>query len=759
MKSCDLYRYPRLILIILLVLAAIAFWPLRNIHLDFDIENLFPLNDPALERFRAFKSEFGPDDHIVIVGLSAPDIFTPSVLSQIATLTKRFETLPQLAKVTSLTNVSIIRGRDDALDVSTPFEIIPDDPTVLDSLRGEILSDRLLRHNLISPGGDFTVIVLEMARAWQNNQGRKLLMEHLLTIERESGLKLAFGGVPLVRWSYVVYMLNDVRWFYPTAVGLSLLILLVFFRRWQLIVLPFITIIIGALFTMAVMPLLNWEINIITYITPILITIMGTAYSLYFLTRFRIENLAATDYRQSVYLAVRHTRLPTFLASFTTAVAFLALLTSNLTSIRRFGLIVALGALLTYGIVFLFQPAILMVFPVRLTGRSDELHEHRGWDRLSQIIFRASLHGKYLILLLVGLVVAISGVGISRLSSDRRMFDDVEEGVRVYDDNMQLERQLGGILPLEIWLRSTAPDTFKTPAMLAKIERLGLFLKQFPEIGSVRSPADYFIALNLAMHDNDPAFAALPATRELAAQYLLLYSFEVDDPMEGLVSYDYTSARISARITDCGSARLETILAALNEFIRHEQSPDLSITATGTVVVNNTTHRYLVKNLMSSFSIAFIVIFATMLIMFRSFRLALIAIIPNVLPLVFVAGFMGWTSIRLKPSTAIIFTIALGISVDDTLHFLARLRAVFASCSDTVTCVRETLFQTTRAMVSTTLILVAGFSILYFSNFTATRYFGSLSSLAFTGALLGALFLLPSLLLIFYKHPADDQQR
>jgi hypothetical protein len=345
------------------------------------------------------------------------------------------------------------------------------------------------------------------------------------------------------------------------------------------------------------------------------------------------------------------------------------------------------------------------------------------------------------------------------------LMEDLTSGNRLYDDMTFMEERMGSVLPFEVIITASSDDGpvedgIKAPQTLHAIAKLQEKLSSFPEIGKTISAVDYLKEMNQAFHEGDPAFYAIPASRDMVAQYIFLQ----EEQFETLVNFDYSSARLAGRIADVTSRRAQEITDEVMLWCKKNLPSSLDVRLTGTTLMALRINQYLVTNLVVSFLIAFGVIFVSMWVLFRSVKLAVISMIPNFIPLLFMAGVMGFFHIKLRPTTAMTFAIAFGIAVDDTIHYLARFRQeLFAHGGHYREANEWTLLTTGKAIISTSLILSAGFFIMVSSNFLPSRDFGFLSAVTMLGALLGDLFFLPAVLTLvkpkiphFYRSRSEE---
>ena len=335
-----------------------------------------------------------------------------------------------------------------------------------------------------------------------------------------------------------------------------------------------------------------------------------------------------------------------------------------------------------------------------------------------------------------------------KIDSHSALMEDLRSGNKLYDDMSFMEEHMGSVLPMEVIVTAKSPagpveDGIKEPQTLRAIAKLQEKLSSIPEIGKTISAVDYLREMNQAFHEGNPNYYTIPGTMEMTTQYIFLQ----EEQFETFTNFDYSSARLAGRIADVTSLRAQQIRDEVKQWCSENLPTFLDVKLTGTTLMALKINQYLVTNLVVSFLIAFCIIFFSMLVLFRSLKLAAVSMIPNFIPLLLMAGVMGFFEIKLRPTTAMTFAIAFGIAVDDTIHYLARFRQeLFAHGGDYRKANEQTLLTTGKAIVSTSLVLSAGFFIMVSSNFLPSRDFGFLSAMTMLGALLGDLFFLPAVL-------------
>ena len=360
-------------------------------------------------------------------------------------------------------------------------------------------------------------------------------------------------------------------------------------------------------------------------------------------------------------------------------------------------------------------------------------------DNLLQFLVAFSVKHRLLIIIISVLLVLTSIVGIFRLKIETNLLEFFKKKSDVYQSTKFVENNLSGVTFADISLESEVIDTFKDPTILRQIESLHDHLKTYDQVDKVTSINDYLKEMHKSFHNEDSAYYRLPESRELVAQYLLLFD---SDDLEDFIDSDYRWARVSVRITEHSSQKLKELIDNIKSYVIKNLGKDLRVRMTGTAVLKSNLIDRILKSQIQSLGMAMIIIFTLIFFIFRSIKMGMISIVPNLLPIVINFGIMGWAGIPLNTATSMISAIAIGIVVDDTIHFLA----FYDQNGDHIHSISQTILAKGRAIITTSVVLFVGFGILVFSNFVPTIYFGILVASIMVIAIIGDLILLPALL-------------
>ena len=737
-----LLDHPRITLFTLALVTVIFGSFLKDLRLEFSIEQLFTQDDPRVERFLQFRDEFSGVDNILFLIYESNNPFSKKNLDKNRQLIESLETIDGVESVTSLTNLELFTEGGDYL-LQPVYERIPYDTDSLLMAKKTIMQSELVRNYIISADGKMASIMIEIDSDYNDYDGRKRILSEIDQFQMVVDWKWHQAGLPVIRTRYVQYMIQDnIRFLFPVALVISILLALLF-RSFAGVLLPLIVIGLTIIWTVGLMAKMGIDINIISYMIPTLLMIISVSDSVHFMVKYFQALHEFGHRREALFQTIKKIGTALMLTSVTTAVGFGALSFVNIKIVSEFGIFTAIGVFFAFIISILFLPSMFML--MKQTA-DDKLINYNVGVRVKVVQKISTLVRAYPKHIIISwcFIACIGTWGAVKINPHSKLLEDLRPGNKLLDDMKVAENRMGAILPVEIILEimNDGPyEDIQDVEVMQFLDRVGAFMSSIPEIGKVMSVTQYIKEIHQAMNDGDPAFYHVPNSRNLISQYMLLYESE----FETFFNLDYTKLRIAAQIKDIDSRRSAEIEEEINNFIMANAPSGVKAEVTGTAFIALRTNNYLVRNLAGSFFIAFIVVTLLMAILFRSVKMALISVVPNIIPMMMMAAVMGFFQVSLRPSTAMTFAIAFGIAVDDTLHYLTRYRMElsdrhYQKAND------ATMMSTGVAMMSTTAILVSGFMVLTLSEFTFSIQFGILSSITILSALIGDLTFLPALL-------------
>ncbi|GAB6060223.1 efflux RND transporter permease subunit [Desulfonatronum parangueonense] len=709
-------------------------------------------DDPDFAYYQEIRSIFGEDEFFVIA-FRQPDVFTVQNLHRLRDLTRKLESHSGTRNVKSLANVDYVDGAQEFFDVRPFLETIPDTREGLERLREQAMSTPLYLDNLISRDGQTLAIIVYPHEYPEDHEFRKRFLDDVATMLAEhevEGVRFHLAGNTVSNVFLSRYVQQDLATFIPLTITLVALVILAVFRNLRLTILAMVNIMFCLGATMGFMALTGTAMHNVTSVVPSLVMALALADTVHifsYLDRNILE--AEPDKHAALKRVLDKVILPCFLTSLTTAVGFFSLSVSSLLPIREFAYVASMGMLLEFFFSFFLLP------PLILFCNPSKLYRDRRTDHgLSGILHATSrfVRKQHVRICFVILFVAIgSGWFAGKIQMETNLLEYFKKESPLRQDLDFVQQHLSGVATMDISLRAASDFAFSEPENLLLLDAIQSFMHDLPGVDTSLSFADYIKDMNKSFHDEDPLYYVVPENRELIAQYLLLYdSRDIDD----YINRSFDHARIVLRLSETSSARQAELIEATQIFLAGLETEGITIRITGNVVQQVNVIQALLDSLMASLALAVGVIALIMFLVLRSIKMGLLSFVPNIFPLLVNFGIMGLLGIPLDTSTALIAVVALGIAVDDTIHFLMEYDTQRKAGLPIAASLEQAVVNKGLAIVTTSVILSIGFGVLVFSNFVPTIYFGLLSAMVMITALIGDLILLPAIILLKKDRPA-----
>lgn len=734
-------RFRAPILIVIALLTAAAIYTSQTVRFQSDLEIWFLDDDPELAVYHQFLETFHTDE-LLVVGVFADDVFAPHLLEGIDALTESIGALPKVHRVRSLTNGSRFEGRSDTLAVVPIVPNLPVTSSAAATIRRISLSDGLVAGTLVSEDGQASAIMVELSETARSFDDKVALVHAVMAMVAKhtpQGATVRLAGTPAINEAVLRYSQRDFQMLGSMAIVLMLLITFLVFRQIWTAVLPLMVVLLSVLWLFGLMGLLGLHINLVSQSLTVVIFAVGIADAIHVITDYQQQLVETSDPHEALVKALRIVFVPCFFTTVTTAAGMLSLSSSRLAPIREFGILAAIGVVFALILSFTFLPAALSYLKPPAHSAISR-HNEGPIARLLHEIALLSRTRRRPILLGFGLIVAGSSYLVPQLDVGANPAAYFKPNDPVRRDMRQIDQALGGSTSIELLVTSTQ-DGLRDPEQIAKMDGLQRWLEDLPSVAKVASITDGLRAINLAMSGE----SRLPKnSAELAQSYLLIE----DEPDFGaLVTEDYEMARISARVRMSEAAALISQLPRIESKLRDEfSSPALTVKPTGFVKLISEMEIHIVDSQIKSFVIAFGLISLLMIVMLRSVKLGLFAMIPNLGPVVIGLAVMQQLHIRLDPGTAMLGSLTLGLVVDDTVHMVTRIKHHLGAGLAMEPALSASIIEVGRALSTTSLILAAGFSMLAFGSFTPNIYLGIMAAVIIGVALVTDLLVLPAAL-------------
>lgn len=754
----------------LLVLAALTgfmVWQASKVQLSYDFSRAIPINNPKYKAYQEFRKKFGEDGNLLVIGIQTDKLFQEKLFNSYAALQrnlKKVNGVDDIIGVPSAVNLVKI-PETERLKADTIFAERNLTQAEIDTAAATFLSLPFYRNLLYNPATNAWLMGVRINKDLMASKQRLDIVNNISAMADEFGrannLTVYKSGLPHIRTMLSQRIVKEMRMFILASFVLSALILLWFFRSFSAMLLSLSVVMLGVVWSFATIHLLGYKISILNALIPSLVVVIGIPNCIYFLNKFHSAYSETGDKRKSIVMMVERMGVVTLFCNLAAAIGFAVFGLTQSQILKEFGFVAGINIIALFFISLILIPAVLSFLPAPKSRHTKYL-QNPGLNRWLDRLERWSLNHRKLIYGVTLGIVVISVIGASRLKTLGFIIDDLPKGDKIYTDLRFFEKNFKGVMPLEIVV-----DTKKKYGVsrnlnnLERIDSLSQFLAGMPDIAKPLSIVEGLKFAKQAFFDGDSNSYSMPSSYDLPAlaQYL---NFKGDSTGEKnsfakLVSTFMDSskqqARISVSMMDVGSRRLPKILDSIT--IRTNQLFDkdkYDVQLTGTSVTFLEGSHYIINGLKDSIFWAFLFIALCMLYLFRSARILLCSLIPNIIPLLITAGIMGWAGVPLKPSTVLIFSVALGIAIDITIRFLVNYKQELPHNNyDMKQTVIETIHSTGISIIYTSLVLIAGFVIFCFSGFDGTKALGWLTSLTLVTATFTNLVLLPAILISFVK--------
>ena len=760
-----------------------------DLRLQYTFGGLLPKTDSTYLEYERFLEHFGAEGNVLLIGADERDVTTPAgmqawfeLAESVRTFDVRVDTtrdgevnpvsLPMIDSVFATTHAYTI-DKDTALRRFSLRPVVPPgrlrpgrsiDAALADSITAELHKLPFYEGFLFTDEGNATLMMVFLDSKLFNSAKRGTVVEDLTALADDwseaSGIELHYSGLPYIRTEMTNKVKGEIGYFIGAALLVTALLLFLFFRNPTVMGVSLVVVAMGVVWSLGTMVLFDYPITLLMSLIPPLMIVIGVPNCIYLVNKYHAEFKRHGNKAMALQRMIIKVGNATLLTNFTTALGFATFIFTHSDVLKNFGVVAALNIMAVFLISIIIIPALMTWLPA--PQEKHTRHLDRQWmfafvNRLVSIVQTRRTH----VYLGATAVLLFSLGGIVQMQTTGNIVDDLPDSDRVIRDLKWMEGRFQGVMPFEILVDAGRPNGATGDATLRRIERLQRVLAEYPEFSRSLSAVEVTKFAVQAFYGGLPERYRLPTRQERSFIGPWMRgsaaAAEESAAANGVAGnfFDSTKAvtRVSTQMADIGTLEMAALMDELRPRLDSIFPPeDFRLTLTGTSVVFLEGTSYMVRNLGISIALAICVIAAMMALLFRSARMVLIALLPNLFPLLFTAGVMGWAGIPIKPSTILVFSIAFGISVDDTIHFLAKYRQELNLKKWNIKqAVILALKETGVSMMYTSIVLFFGFLMFAMSEFDGTRSLGLLVSITLGVAMFTNLLLLPSLLLAFEK--------
>ncbi|MEH6763958.1 MAG: efflux RND transporter permease subunit [Aequorivita antarctica] len=755
------------ILIVIIGLTVLLALQWKNMRFTYTEANLLPDDHPVNLEYDQFLSHFGEEGNLIVMGVKDSTIFTPAKFAAWNQLSKDIGKFNEVELTLSVGNLKKLEKKKD----TTGFELVPfiHDSVFTDAnlavYKDELFNKLPFYDGLIySPDKQSIRSAIYLKKDIVNTPARKdFVIEDLIPLikkfEADTGVQVYTSGMPYIRTLNSQSIIDEIGLFIGAALFITSLIFFFFFRSWRATFISMCTVIIGVMWSFGFLGLMHYEITVLTALIPPLIIVIGIPNCIFLINKYQQEIKLHGNQAKSLQRVITKVGNATLMTNLTTASGFATFILVKSELLSEFGIVASINIVAIFLLSLLIIPIIYSYMPVPKDKHLK--HLNKIWiNKFVHWIERMVRDRRITIYIVAILLLCTSIIGIFNIKISGSLIEDMPKNTGFFDDIRFFEKEYEGIMPLEIMVDTKKKKGVMSLSTLKRIDELQDHIKEIPEFAKPISVVELVKYSKQAYYNGNPEYYQLPNSQE--KNFILSYAKSSNTDTNLLNSYvDSTGqfARITTFMKDTKPDRFNNIEEDLHKEINKVFPPDrYNVSVTGKALVFQKGTHYLVNNLILSLSLAIFLIALFMAWMFRSFKMIVISLIPNLLPLIITAGVMGFVGVPIKPSTILVFSIAFGISVDDTIHFLAKYRQeLIANDWKIKKSVYAALRESTVSMFYTSIVLFFGFSVFTISSFGGTVALGALVSITLLFAMLANLLLLPTLLLSLERSIANKE--
>lgn len=750
-------------LIAILAFTGIMGYYATKVELEYQLQRLAPKNDPDLIAYQKFQKTFGMDHNKVVIGFTTEKLFE---LKHFKQYHQMCDSIGKIHGVRSLLSPSHLYSL--TLDTGGKFQMnsfinqIPKTQSELDSLHALFLDMKFYQGLLYNDQTKASLMVIVLDDKVMDSEQRVALIQDIQRRAEQFGTEVGaeahLGGLPYVRTEMATSVKSELVMFTVVAFLVTAILILVFFRSFSTLAIAILFIAIGVIVMFGVSGFLGYKINLLTGTLPPLLVVIGVQNAVYLINKYHEEYRKHKNKAKALSRIISRVGVATFLINFTTAVGFGTFYFTKTQILEQYGVVSFITINLVFFINIIGIPALYSFLPVPSDKQVAHL-DNGGINKFLDWVKFLVFNRKRRIYFWFIAITVLSATFVIKLHPLAYMVDDVPKSSKMYKDMQYFQDNFKGILPYEILIRTHDETDVTNFDVLDKTNRLQKALKKFPEFSKPTSLVEVICYGNQMVNDGDPVYYRLPNALNMGDIAGRMPQAEGKSAgmqsaiMRGLMDSTRTTLRISYQVEDVGSVRLDSINKEVYKILdRIFPAEEYSTQITGSCAVFLKGNSYLYGSLSSATFWSLLIITITMGFLFPSIRMIVIAVIPNIIPLLVTAGTMGYFDVPLKPSTILVFSIAFGITVDATIHFIITFRRELVKHNKTVReALNETIVEVGVSMIYSMVAICAGFLIFTFSSFQGTQALGWLTGLTLLTGMAANLFLLPALILSLEK--------
>lgn len=755
--------------VLLLIAAFTVFLALQMKHMKFSYTeaNLLPEDHEANIQYNQFLKIFGEEGNLILLGVKDSTLFTPAKFNAWNQLTKAFDSMPEVSYTVSIANIQKLKAdRKQRKFILEP--LLDKKPTTekeVIAIKKQLFEKLPFYDNLLYNKETGTVqTAIYIKKDIVNTPIRRDFVYNTLIpiieqFKKDTNLNVRVSGMPYIRTVNAQNIVDEIALFVGGALLVTAIIFFFFFRSFRATFITLLVVLIGVVWAFGFIGLFGFEITVLTALIPPLIIVIGVPNAVFLINKYQQEVKTHGNQAKSLQRVISKVGNATLMTNITTASGFATFIFVKSQLLREFGILASINIISIFILALLIIPIIYSFMP--LPKKKHLNHLEKKWiDNVVKWMEHMVRNKRITVYITTVVIIVLGIVGMYQIKVSGSLIEDMPKSMQFYKDIKFFEKEFGGIMPLEILIDTKKEKGVMKLSTLKKMEKINEAIASFPELSKPVSVINLVKYSKQAFYKGNPKYYQLPTSQEQA--HIFSYtknSTNNSDMLNNFVDSTGRYARITTFMKDIGTDKMELILDRLKAVVTKEfPAEKYTVSFTGKALVFIKGTNYLINNLVFSLSLAILLIALFMAWMFRSYQMILISLLPNILPLLLTAGLMGFFGIPIKPSTILVFSIAFGISVDDTIHFLAKYRQELQASNWKIKkSVYSALRETGVSMFYTSIVLFFGFLVFTVSSFGGTIALGGLVSITLLFAMISNLILLPSLLLSFERKIANEK--
>ena len=732
--------------------------------------NLLPASEKANLEYNSFLEKFGEEGNLIVIGIQDRLIFTPKIYDSWEKLMLQLKKNPEVDGIISLNDLKKLQKNDSLSSFELTALIDPTqtkNAAYLNQKKKELLTQMPFYDGLLFNHSGIIRSAIYLDKKIVNTPERKDLVLHKIipaieAFEKETKVDLHVSGMPYIRSLNSEYIISEISLFIGAALGITSLIFFFFFRSFRTTLISMCIVIVGVMWSFGFLGLLRYEITVLTALVPTLMIVIGIPNCIFLTNKYHQECRIHGNQAKALVRVITKVGTPTLITNLTTSFGFATFIVTNNELLKEFGVVTSINIIALFFLCLFVIPVAYSYMSTPKERHLDHLERSYAVSFLNWVQ-KTIINKRRLVYVVVVLLLTLGTVGIFKMRISGSLIEDMPKKAAFYDDIVFFEKEFDGVMPIEILIDTKKKKGVMKLATLKRMDELQQTIDSILELSKPISIVNLVKYSKQAYYNNNPEYYELPSSQEQAFILSFAKNSAKTNPENMMKSYVDTTgqySRITTFIKDEGINNLDVIESKLQTKI-DELFPKekYTVSITGKAVVFQKGTKYLLDNLLQSLLLSVFITALLIAFMFRSIKMILVALLPNLLPLLMTAGIMGYFNIPLKPSTILVFGIAFGLSVDDTIRFLAEYRQALTRNNWKIKkSVFATINESGLSMFYTSVVLFSGFSVFMLSSFGGTIALGGLVSITLLFGMLSNLVLLPSLVLTLNKKLANQQE-